>query len=84
MPKYAYHCKACGEDFYAFHMMTEKLEKKDGCKKECSLNKVLSFPINLNKSKKDKKVGEVVENFIKDAKEDTKEEKKHMKKDYKP
>lgn len=81
MPKYAYHCKTCGEDFYAFHMMSEKLKKKDGCEKECSLNKVLSFPINLNKIDRVEKVGDLVKQHIEEAKEDIKKEKEKIKKE---
>ena len=82
MPKYAYHCKTCGDDFYAFHLMSEKLEKKEGCKnkKDCSLSKVPSFPINLNKIDRVEKVGDLVKQHIEEAKEDIKREKEKLKK----
>jgi len=85
MPKYAYHCKTCGEDFHAFHLMSEKLEKKDDCKKDCSLSKVPSFPINLNKIDKVKKVGDLVKQHIEEAREEIEKDKKKLKEEeYKP
>ena len=84
MPKYLYHCDACDERFVAYHLMSEKLEQCEKCGVENSLKKLPLFPVNLNKSKKKKKVGEVVEQYIKDTKEEVKEEKERLKRDYKP
>jgi len=65
--------------------MSETLEKKDGCKKECSLSKVLSFPINLNKNDKKQKVGEIVKQHIKEVREEIEKDKKKLKEqEYKP
>tara|TARA_Y100000310_G_scaffold223456_1_gene225303 strand:+ start:674 stop:931 length:258 start_codon:yes stop_codon:yes gene_type:complete len=80
MPKYLYRCKTCNEEFSAHHLMSENLEKREGCEKECTLNKVPSFPINLNKKNKEQKVGEFVKQHIKETKEDLKAEKKNLKK----
>ena len=85
MPKYAYHCNTCEEDFQAFHLMCEKLEKRSGCDKDCSLKKVPSFPINLNKVNKKQKVGEIVKQHIENAKEDIEEDRKKLREEeYKP
>ena len=84
MPKYLYHCEACDERFTTFHLMSETLEQCEKCGLEDSLKKLPLFPINLNKSKKKKKVGEVVEQYIKNTKEEVKEEKEKLKKEYKP
>ena len=84
MPKYLYHCESCKERFVAYHLMSEKLEQCEKCGDENSLKKLPLFPINLNKNKKKKKVGEVVEQYIKDTKEEVKEEKEKLKKEYKP
>mgnify|MGYP003647110087 CR=1 FL=1 len=84
MPKYLYKCESCEEMFLARHLMSEVVEVCEKCGEKNCLKKLPSFPINLNKGKKEKKVGEIVNNFIKDAKEDIKKEKKQMKEDYKP
>ena len=85
MPKYLYHCETCEERFLAHHLMSEKLELRDGCDKTCLLKRLPLFPINLNKNKKEKKVGEVVKQHIKDTKEEVKEEKERLKNmEYKP
>ncbi len=85
MPKYAYKCSACGEQFEVFHLMSEVLENCEKCGAECSLKKVISYPINVQKNEKKQKVGEVVKQHIEEARQDIKKEKKKMKeKEYKP
>jgi len=65
--------------------MSEKLEKREDCENQCLLKKVLSYPINLNKKKKQQKVGEIVKQHIKDTKEEIKKERKELEKqEYKP
>ena len=59
--------------------MSETLEKREDCEKQCLLKRIPSFPINLNKNKKQQKVGEIVKQHIEDAKEDIKKEKKKLK-----
>ena len=80
MPKYVYYCETCEEKFSAFHLMSEKLEKRDECDKECILKKVFSSPINLNKNRKQQKTGEVVKQHIKDARQELEKEKETLKK----
>jgi hypothetical protein len=65
--------------FLAHHLMSENIEKREGCDDDCELRRLPLFPVRLNKAKKEKKVGEVVKGFIKDAKEELKNEKKKMK-----
>jgi len=85
MPKYLYNCSACKESFEAFHLMCEKLDKREGCDKECALKKVPSFPINLNKSGKKQKVGDLVKQHIEVAREEIEKDKKKLKEqEYKP
>ena len=85
MPRYLYHCETCDEDFSAYHLMSETLEKREDCENKCLLKRVPSYPINLNKNKKQQKAGEVVKRHIKDSKEEVEKEKKKLKKqEYKP
>jgi len=85
MPKYLYFCSTCGDEFFAYHLMSERLEKREECEDECLLKRLPSFPINVNKNKKEQKTGNVVKQHIKDAKEDLKNEQKKLKeKEYKP
>ena len=60
--------------------MSENLEKREHCEKQCLLKRIPSYPINLNKNKKQQKVGEVVKQHIEDAKEEIKKDKKKLKK----
>lgn len=86
MPKYLYKCDTCNEQFEVRHLMKETLEKKEDCEKECKLTRIPSFFTRIN-TKKDKKekVGEVVKQFIKDAKQEIKEEKEQLgSEEYKP
>ena len=82
MPKYLYHCSACDERFLVFHLMSENLKACEKCGVESNLKKLPFFPVNLNKVKKEKKVGEVVKDHIEEAKEEIKKEKENMRKDY--
>ena len=85
MPKYLYKCESCQEMFLARHLMSEVVEVCEKCGEKDCLKKLPMFPINLNKNKKEKKVGEVVDSHIKEAKEEIKKEKERMKKEsYKP
>ena len=84
MPKYLYKCELCAEMFFAHHLMSENIEKREGCDDDCSLKRLPMFPVNLKKNKKEKKVGEVVNSHIKETKEEIKKQKEKLKKDYKP
>ena len=65
--------------------MSENLEKRENCENKCLLKRIPSYPINLNKKKKEQKVGEVVKQHIKEAEDDLKSEKKELtKQEYKP
>ena len=80
MPKNLYHCDNCEERFLAFHLMSENLEICEKCGSKSNLRRLPLFPVNINKNKnKEAKTGELVKDFIKDAKEDLKKEKKTLK-----
>ena len=77
MPRYAYRCKACISEFEVFHGMSEKLEICE----ECSgvLFRVPSTTFTTTKTNTAEKPGQMVKEFIQDAKEEIEAEKQKMK-----
>jgi len=77
MPRYAYRCKECDHGFEVFHGMSEKLENCD----ECSgiLFRVPSTTFTTTSAGKEEKPGQVVKEFIEDAKREIQAEKEIMK-----
>ena len=78
MPNYVYRCKACEHEFEAFHSMIDRLEDCYACKKEATLFRVPSANFTTNVKDKNK-TGQIVKDFIEDAKKEIKEEKERMK-----
>ncbi len=64
--------------------MSENLERREDCENECKLKKLPLFPVNFNKSKKEKKIGEVVNSHIEETKEDIRKQKEELRKNYNP
>lgn len=77
MPRYVYRCKECEKIFEKVHSMSEKLKDCETCKTKESLIRVP----NLITKKIDQKgkVGDIVKQFIDDAKSEVAQEKKKMK-----
>jgi len=67
MPKYVYSCSECQIVFEASHSMTERLEHCDSCNNKNCLKKV---PTSIAVQYRDNKVGKVVNDYIKEAKEE--------------
>ena len=84
MPKYLYECDNCKERFTVFHMMGESIDICEKCDHKGEIKRLPLFPIRLNKTKKEKKVGQVVKSHIEEIKEDLKKEKEDLKREYKP
>jgi len=85
VPKYAYKCKECDHAFEAVHGMLIKLRNCDECTTDGSLFRVPSVSYSTkNKAspETEKKTGEVVKEFISDAKKEVEEQKREMKEDY--
>tara|TARA_R110000824_G_scaffold38634_9_gene117904 strand:- start:326 stop:577 length:252 start_codon:yes stop_codon:yes gene_type:complete len=78
MPNYVYRCKACAHEFEAFHGMAERLEDCYACKEDSTLFRVPSANFTTNAKDKNK-TGQIVKDFIEDAKKEIKEEKEKMK-----
>lgn len=79
MPRYNYQCEECEEYFEVRHSMTESLEECIHCESE-EIRRVPSIPnyiMKVNK-KADKKVGSIVEEYIKENKRSIKEEKEKL------
>ena len=80
MPKYTYKCKQCDHAFEVFHGMFIKLGNCDACATDGSLIRIPSMAYSTkSKASSEKKTGELVKEFIHDAKQEVKEEKKKMK-----
>jgi len=75
MPTYTYRCEKCELVFEEFHSMSETVEKCEKC--GSSVKRVLSGAFKKKKSKnfRGKKPGNVVKQYIKDAKDDARQEK---------
>ena len=81
LPRYQYKCGECGEDLVVAHLSSEVLEDCPKCESLGSLIKQLTtFRATTSKSKtRSQKVGEVTEEFIKDARRDLQQQKKDLK-----
>ena len=81
MPIYTYRCQSCEGVFEAFHLMSETLSICSLCEQVDTIEKIPSMLVGkLTTPAAKAKVGDVVENFIKDAKKEIKQEKKTIKK----
>ena len=85
MPKYIYQCSGCGEVFEVIHSFKETIETCSQINECCECDpqsKVLRIPqhINfINKHEHKDRVGQVVDDFIKNTKEEVESYKKEMK-----
>ena len=79
---YTYRCKECDHAFEAAHGMFVKLRNCDACSTDGSLFRVPSVTYSTkNKASSEKKTGELVKDFINDAKKEVEEEKENMRKE---
>jgi putative FmdB family regulatory protein len=86
MPKYAYRCNECENEFQIYHSMNDKLKDCESCELTGSLVRIPSLTTRVHKNTDNNtKVGEVVKSHIEDAKQQLKKEKEKLKKiTYKP
>ena len=78
MPRYDYKCAACGIELTVVHSMSEQLSDCESCGTVDGLHKVPSIAMKLKK-KDERKVGSIVNDYIKDAKKELNQEKKNLK-----
>tara|TARA_R110000824_G_scaffold88551_10_gene217606 strand:- start:2844 stop:3092 length:249 start_codon:yes stop_codon:yes gene_type:complete len=81
MPRYNYRCEACEAQFLAMHSVDEILENCKLCESVKSLTKLLTMPSYALKQTKTKKVGQVTQDFIDEARHDLKKQKKDLTKE---
>lgn len=83
MPLYDYSCQECGQEFAIRLRLGDKCES---CP-HCSSDKIKKLykptrKINSETSNTKKKVGKIVDEFIKEAKQDVKKYKEELKKEW--
>jgi putative FmdB family regulatory protein len=81
MPRYTYKCDQCEETFETVHSMSKKLEFCL-CENSGSVTKIMSptFIARMNRAGfGNKKVGDVVNNHIEEAKKEVRAEKDRLK-----
>ena len=68
MPRYVYKCDECGDEFMAFHLISEEIHKKENCSGACNLHRIPQLTNDPRKIKnKTKKIGQTVGEHIKEA-----------------
>lgn len=80
MPKYQYYCSNCEKEIEQYHPIATILINCPHCKKD-TLSRVYNsnFIIPKNATTQEKKIGEEVKRFIREAKEDLIEQKEEHK-----
>ena len=81
MPSYAYRCVECLHQFTAFHGFRERASCPCCNSSLCERIPSVGFSISGKKPEKKAKVGEKVEDFIKESKEELKEQRKKLEDD---
>ena len=85
MPKYAYRCSECENEFEIYHSINDKLKDCKSCESIESLIRIPSLITKVVKKDNKLKIGEVVNSHIEDARQELKKEKEKLKKvTYKP
>ena len=74
MPRYTYRCDVCGKSFEVSHSISEKLTDCE-CGEEGSLKRIPSLPFRASVKINKQKAGEIVKEFIEDAKMEIKKSK---------
>ncbi len=77
MPKYSYSCSGCGKDFEIYHSMFENIDRCILCEAYDITKKPSSFFSSMGKEK----AGQLVKEFIEQAKTEVGQEKENMKKE---
>tara|TARA_Y100000296_G_C5024620_1_gene181611 strand:+ start:171 stop:437 length:267 start_codon:yes stop_codon:yes gene_type:complete len=80
MPRYIYKCEECDITFQKVHSIKERLTDCEDCNTENTLKRVPSMPLVLVKKQEveNRPVGDLVREYIENAREDLKEEKREM------
>ena len=79
MPRYRYGCESCGEEFMAFHSISDLLDVCQLCGEE-NIKKMVGKPIVIKKSvEASKATGELTKDYIEANRELLKEMKEEAK-----
>ena len=78
MPRYTYKCSICKSYFETSHSIFEKLTECQ-CGADSSLKRVPSIPFRVSIKDGNQKAGQVVKEFIEDARKEIAESKRRMK-----
>jgi len=82
VPRYAYKCGACGEEFLIIHSSDEILEECERCEARDKLEKLLTVPLySSSKKTTSQKVGQITEDFIKESRDELHQQKENMNKE---
>lgn len=79
MPRYSYRCNACQQVSTVHHLSSETLSDCSDCDEIGTMVKLLNRFSTAPKKNLRKKVGQVTEEFIADAREDLKQQKQIQK-----
>ena len=79
MPRYIYSCNACAGEFEISHGMFHEQKECILCKRTETIVKKPSFRIRKEDATITPRTGQVVDDFIKDAKKELKQQKKDLK-----
>ena len=80
MPRYLYRCRECEVVFQTNHSIKERLTDCEECETAGSLRRIPSMTRTLTKNTNEegRSTGNLVKQYIEDAKQDLKEEKKEL------
>jgi len=81
VPNYVYDCSSCDQKFEIFHSMTDPLPVCPSCEGADTLKRDYTTTFGtpqFNKLRRDKPVGQVVRDFIEDAKREVQVEKTRL------
>lgn len=83
MPRYRYRCRLCESEVAIFHGVSETISECDACKEKECMEKMLTTPryIRKSKSKQPQKVGELTKEYIEKNKQVLEQQKKEAKKE---
>ena len=79
MPRYVYECSACEERFEVSHSMSHEQDECKLCGSLGTLKKIPSFLLRSHQGASKQRTGQVVDDYIRDAKMDLAKQKRQLK-----
>jgi putative FmdB family regulatory protein len=81
MPRYDFTCQECSEEFEVFQGFNDTAQCPKCGSEHCKKSTAYSFSVNLAQGGRKPKVGQRVNDFIKEAKEELKEQHNKLRED---